>query len=110
MARAYGEVEVINTVGAPQRGVPVDLLDPPTGLPIPDTVYADPSSGTTLSLPLTTDTSGKASFFLASGKVVKASYTVGGTAYTDLVSVDDPTATGGGGAPTAHATTHQPGG
>lgn len=97
MARAFGEAEAKDLYGNAMPGRSVDLLDPTTNVRISETVYAGPTGGSTLTLPLTTNAGGLAPFYLASGKYVKGRVTIGSTDYDDIIPVVDPTAAGGGG-------------
>lgn len=92
MGRALGEVVVQDAFGNFISNASVDLLDPVSLARIPDTVFADASSATTLTLPLVTDSFGRRTFYLATGKDVLASYTTALGTYRELIGVADSTA------------------
>lgn len=102
MPRAFGETVVQDATGNKLSGVPVDLVDPITGIRIVDTVFLDASSGTVQTLPLTTDSQGHVAWYLTTGKLVKAITSILSVVYYDLINTVDATASGGGGAPIAH--------
>jgi hypothetical protein len=100
---AFGEVPVVDQQGNVQSGIAVDLIDPATGIRIADTVFTDMALSVPATLPLITDSTGRAQFWLTSGKTLIARVTIGTATFDDYVNVVDPAAAsvgGGGGIPT----------
>lgn len=95
MARAYYEDSVLNREGEAVSGATVLVSDPITKLPL--TIYSDLTSPNPTTNPLTTDASGRFSFFLSVGQLALLTITYKGASTTLTVAVVDPTASGSGG-------------
>jgi len=78
-------------------GLSVDIVDPHTRARIPDTIYADDTSTSTITLPVTTGIDGKGPpLWITAGKMAMQKVTIDGVDYFDYLPFVDPTASGGG--------------